>query len=125
MSSPSIDLDMNLDSPSWNDRDSMVADATDSSNQKHGIHLTSLTPNAVGEDLSTTTNDTAGLEMLDSSQELAPAPPQVDVVEDKKSSTGNLDDMMELVESWKEEINMMSVKNAILLDDLVRVGADI
>ncbi|KAL7476975.1 hypothetical protein ACHAW6_002800 [Cyclotella cf. meneghiniana] len=125
MSSPSIDLDMNLDSPSWNDRDSIVADATDSSNQKHGIHLTSLTPNAVGEDLSTTTNDTAGLEMLDSSQELAPAPPQVDVVEDKKSSTGNLDDMMELVESWKEEINMMSVKNAILLDDLVRVGADI
>ncbi|KAL7522517.1 hypothetical protein ACHAWX_007213 [Stephanocyclus meneghinianus] len=125
MSSPTIDLDMNLDSPSWNDRDSIVADATDSSNQKHGIHLTSLTPNAVGEDLSTTTNDTAGLEMLDSSQESAPAPPEVDVVEEKKSSTGNLDDMMELVESWKEEIYMMSVKNAILLDDLVRVGADI
>ena len=125
MSSPSIDLDMNLDSPSWNSRDSIVANAIDGRNENHDIHLTSLNPNAVGEDLSTTTNDAADLEMLESSQEATPAPPQFDVVEETKSPTGNLDEMMELVESWKEEINMMTVKNAILLDDLVRVGADV
>ena len=30
-----------------------------------------------------------------------------------------------LVESWKEELYMMNVKNSILLDDLVKLGADV
>lgn len=37
----------------------------------------------------------------------------------------DLDKMTELVESWREELYMMNVKNSILLDDLVKVGADV
>ena len=33
------------------------------------------------------------------------------------------DDAMRLVESWREELCMMTVRNSILLDDLVKLGA--
>ena len=33
--------------------------------------------------------------------------------------------MMTMVELWKEEISMMNVTNAILLNDLVKLGADV
>ena len=29
------------------------------------------------------------------------------------------------MESWREELYMMNVKNAIMLDDLVKLGADV
>ena len=34
-------------------------------------------------------------------------------------------DMTKVVESWREELYMMNVKNAIMLDDLVKLGADV
>ena len=34
-------------------------------------------------------------------------------------------DMAKVVESWREELYMMNVKNAIMLDDLVKLGADV
>lgn len=40
------------------------------------------------------------------------------------SSAQNYDGMMQMVESWKEELCLMNVKNSILLDDLVKLGAD-
>ena len=33
--------------------------------------------------------------------------------------------MTRLIEEWKDELSMMRVKNAILLDDLVKVGANV
>ena len=35
------------------------------------------------------------------------------------------DKMTQEVEKWKDELSMMRVKNAIFLDDLVKVGADV
>jgi len=35
------------------------------------------------------------------------------------------DKMTQLIEGWKDELSMMRVKNAILLDDLVKVGASV
>lgn len=35
----------------------------------------------------------------------------------------DLDEMTKSMEEWKDELSMMRVKNAILLDDLVKVGA--
>lgn len=35
------------------------------------------------------------------------------------------DKMTSMIEDWKEELSMMRVKNAILLDDLVKIGASV
>ena len=35
------------------------------------------------------------------------------------------DKMTSMIEDWKEELSMMRVKNAILLDDLVKIGANV
>ena len=35
------------------------------------------------------------------------------------------DKMSSMIEVWKEELSMMRVKNAILLDDLVKIGANV
>ena len=35
------------------------------------------------------------------------------------------DKMTNMIEDWKDELSMMRVKNAILLDDLVKVGANV
>ena len=40
-------------------------------------------------------------------------------------TTQKYTDNKRLVESWKEELYMMNVKNSILLDDLVKLGADV
>mmetsp|Transcript_20022 Transcript_20022/g.41978 ORF Transcript_20022/g.41978 Transcript_20022/m.41978 type:complete len:213 (-) Transcript_20022:1530-2168(-) len=42
-----------------------------------------------------------------------------------RMSTQNYDRMTQTVESWREELYMMNVKNSILLDDLVKLGADV
>mmetsp|Transcript_34013 Transcript_34013/g.62551 ORF Transcript_34013/g.62551 Transcript_34013/m.62551 type:complete len:207 (-) Transcript_34013:76-696(-) len=39
--------------------------------------------------------------------------------------TQNYDGMTQMVESWREELYMINVKNSILLDDLVKLGADV
>lgn len=39
--------------------------------------------------------------------------------------TQNYDDITRMVESWREELYMMNVNNSILLDDLVKLGADV
>ena len=39
-------------------------------------------------------------------------------------STQHYDDTTNMVELWREELYMMNVKNSILLDDLVKLGAD-
>ncbi len=53
-----------------------------------------------------------------------------DFVEHKSTGKKSLSEqdyeaMVRLVESWKEELYMMNVKNSILLDDMVKVGADV
>eukprot|EP00581_Thalassiosira_minuscula_P006438 CAMPEP_0183739410 /NCGR_PEP_ID=MMETSP0737-20130205/56968_1 /TAXON_ID=385413 /ORGANISM="Thalassiosira miniscula, Strain CCMP1093" /LENGTH=146 /DNA_ID=CAMNT_0025974203 /DNA_START=1 /DNA_END=441 /DNA_ORIENTATION=+ len=35
------------------------------------------------------------------------------------------EDVTRMVESWREELYMMNVKNSILLDDLVKLGANV
>ena len=40
-------------------------------------------------------------------------------------STENYDDLTRMVESWREELYVMNVKNSILLDDMVKLGADV
>ena len=40
-------------------------------------------------------------------------------------TTQKYNDNKRLVETWKEELYMMNVKNSILLDDLVKLGADV
>ena len=40
-------------------------------------------------------------------------------------STQHYDDTTRMVESWREEVYMMNVKNSILLDDMVKLGADV
>lgn len=50
-------------------------------------------------------------------------PPLLMVVDGKP--TQHYRDAVGLVESWREELHIMSVKNAILLDDLVKLGADV
>ena len=39
--------------------------------------------------------------------------------------TQKYNDMTKMVESWREELYMMNVKNSIMLDDLVKLGADV
>jgi hypothetical protein len=39
-------------------------------------------------------------------------------------TTRHYDAMTTMVESWREELYTMNVKNAILLDDMVKLGAD-
>ena len=39
--------------------------------------------------------------------------------------TQKYNDMTRMVESWREELYMMNVKNSIMLDDLVKLGADV
>ena len=41
------------------------------------------------------------------------------------NTTQKYTDNKVLVELWKEELYMMNVKNSILLDDLVKLGADV
>lgn len=48
-----------------------------------------------------------------------------DCTESGQNSMEDYDGMTLLAESWREELNMMNVKNSILLDDLVKVGADV
>ena len=39
--------------------------------------------------------------------------------------TQKYNDMTKMVESWREELYMMNVKNSIMLDELVKLGADV
>jgi hypothetical protein len=117
MSSPNIDLDMNLDSPPWNGGSTNAFTAqTGLVSDSHGVELASLNTTVKNSSSPIDAADTNVGGSQSSSQEPS---------EENETPKANLEEIMELVESWREEINMMSVKNAILLDDLVKVGADI
>lgn len=116
MSSPNIDLDMNLDSPRWNGDSTNAFTAQTGLVDSHGVELASL-KNAVEN--SSSPIDAANTNIGGSQSSLQ------EMSEENETPKANLEEMMEQVESWREEINKMSVKNAILLDDLVKVGADI
>ena len=120
--SPTLDLDMNLDSPSWNDDGGLVSVAT------NNVQLSSST-NAFTAEFST---NYALTREHDIESNRGPVRhnetdegKEDDASNEEPKKNANLTEMMELVESWREEANMMSVKNAIVLDDLVKVGADI
>lgn len=121
MSSPTIDLDMNLGSPSWNDDGGPVV-ATAIGGSTRNVQLLSST-NAFFS-ISTAPHDaSAEEEPVQSNEKTA----EEDIAQslDDHPKKANLAEMMELLDSWREEVNMMSVKNAIVLDDLVKLGADI
>jgi hypothetical protein len=50
--------------------------------------------------------------------------PCIDLYMNLMSSPVHYDAMTAMVESWREELYTMIVKNSILLDDLVILGAD-
>jgi hypothetical protein len=129
MSSPTLDLDMNLDSPSWNDTSGMSSSSAVGGGTR-SVQLKSST-NAAGKsnvkDDAPNDVNTANASALSTLSFEVDATVTNDIsgLEEPKPPGRNLNEMMELVETWREEVNMMSVKNAILLDDLVKIGADI
>lgn len=137
MSSPTLDLDMNLDSPTWGSADGFVPAATthassgDSGNNDCNVQLASSTfTNAAVVKPASNNNfaaaeDRAVYATDETVQDSETTEDEVVINLEETKKTNNLEEMMDLVESWRDEVNMMSVKNAILLDDLVTVGADI
>jgi len=51
-------------------------------------------------------------------------PPKEGLVANGKP-TKNYEEVTNMVKSWREELHMMNVKSSILLDDLVKLGADV
>jgi hypothetical protein len=134
MSIPTLDLDMNLASPTCGIAGGFVSADTrisDDSGISGSVQLLSSAftnaaveksaPNNNFAAAENTTVRTTGQTVEES--ETIEEETVADFEQTKK--TNNVEEMMDLVESWRDEINMMSVKNAISLDDLVTVGADI
>ena len=129
-SSPTLDLDMNLGSPPWNDR-TANADGVLIAVGNHA-HAVQPAQNESADSNQTTNVPADEADHSLSSQTATEVQPATTETNDEIFTTeeatrpgGSLVEMMELVESWREDAYMMSVKNAILLDDLVKVGADI
>jgi hypothetical protein len=145
MSSPCIDLDMNLlsspDPPesAASGRGAGDADANDVGAMEdlqfdHSM-MQSLSPdqyhityNSRNEDSSGnniedgSTNDSATTERVGHSncdEQLGDNPTTTAQQQQERYAV-----MSQLVESWREELHMMNVNNSILLDDLVTLGAD-
>ena len=133
MSSPTLDLDMNLDSPSW--KDSGLAGAPPAGGGAVTVvgnvgEIQLASNNAsVNETLSDTPVETSRSsecsEIIVQKITAAIDDENNAVGESKKPDRHNLEEMLALVETWREEVNVMSVNNAISLDDLVKVGADV
>ena len=124
MSNPPTDLDIRLDSASLNV--TTISPALEGSDRD--VQLT-LTANATSREDSDQANDAADIGELNSSQNAATNGEDIMSnsagMEQSETNGRNLKELLNLVESWREEVNMMSVKNAILLDDLVKAGADV
>lgn len=133
MISPTLDLDMNLDSPSWKDSGAdgvpdgsgavpVGGNASEiqlaSNNASVNVAQSSETP--VEDDSSPNSSERTVRKVT-----VVTDDGNNSIVETKQSNKHNLEEKLELVETWREEAAVMSVKNAILLDDLVKVGADI
>ena len=148
MSSPCIDLDMNLlsspDPPesAASGRGAGDADANDVGAMEdlqfdHSM-MQSLSPdqyhityNSRNEDSSENniedgnTNDSASTERVGHSncdEQLGDIPTTTTTTQQQQERYAA---MAQLVESWREELHMMNVNNSILLDDLVTLGADL
>ena len=150
MSSPCIDLDMNLlsspDPPesAASGRGAGDADANDVGAMEmedlqfdHSM-MQSLSPdqyhityNSRNEDSSENniedgnTNDSASTERVGHSncdEQLGDIPTTTTTTQQQQQERYAA--MAQVVESWREELHMMNVNNSILLDDLVTLGAD-
>ena len=148
MSSPCIDLDMNLlsspDPPesAASGRGAGDADANDVGAMEdlqfdHSM-MQSLSPdqyhityNSRNEDSSENniedgnTNDSASTDRVGHSncdEQLGDNPTTSTTAQQQQQERYAA--MAQVVESWREELHMMNVNNSILLDDLVTLGAD-
>ena len=152
MSSPSIDLDLDmnlLNSPVPPTRDGHMQVSRDD-NGDVGLQVSSIVGNGfVNNNMSgSNTNPSAEHGMITGNDNYHPsnattsATTQRNHVENNTSidyGTSNdlsepnstngkrkqdYDETTRIVEAWREELYMMNVKNAILKDDLVKLGAD-
>ncbi len=147
MSSPCIDLDMNLlsspdppalgasgrggDTGTGDDHDGTMDDfrfdpsmmqASSSPDQYHSTFDSRNEPSEHMEDdhhHNSTTTERVGHSNCD--EQLCDNPSNTTTTTQQQYYAA----MSQQVESWREELNMMNVENSILLDDLVTLGADV
>eukprot|EP00984_Skeletonema_dohrnii_P026696 scaffold16085_cov73-Skeletonema_dohrnii-CCMP3373.AAC.1 len=131
MNSPELSLDMNLDSPSASDvvadesgsgsgdgmncgenNASIVGITHDTHYQQHEKYHNSSNHGHDGADANHYSSFGSG----GGGADIGDTPFSSDKID--------CDKMTKLIEEWKDELSMMRVKNAILLDDLVKVGAN-
>lgn len=126
-SSPTLDLDMNLGSPPWNDRTANADDVQIAvGNNAHAAQPVQCAKNKRVDASETIEAPVAQVDhSLPSKAATEETNAEIITTEGATRPGGGLIENMGLVELWREEVYMMSVKNAILLDDLVKVGADI
>ena len=145
MSSPSIDLDMNLLSSPVPPARVRASRNGDRGGEIGQVQVPSRTENFLVDDTSTLDSFSA-LNVKRGDENSCPAIAMTsredskntnDVNESTQEETSNerliasnksiqnVGSMIQEVESWREELYMMNVKNSILLDDLVKLGADV
>jgi hypothetical protein len=150
MNSPGIDLDMTLtSSPIIGgdvDDDWEKKNDDDSRNDKHGIYQPSTTTTVSKSHSNDSINNDGTVMMLSKNHDnhvkgIDKGEPLTNNNATDEERTKNNDSMivkddgnitkqkytktMTMVELWKEEISMMNVTNTILLNDLVKLGADV
>lgn len=131
MNSPELSLDMNLDSPSASD---VVADESGSGsgdgmncgeNNASTVGITHDTHYQQHEKYHDSSNHGHnGADASNYSSFGSGGGGGTDIGNTFSSDKIDCDKMTKLIEEWKDELSMMRVKNAILLDDLVKVGAN-
>ena len=127
MNSPELSLDMNLDSPSADVADggceghggeggdgmndnNVIHRGTRYNNNQHDSRYYESSSSGIGGDNNYSFND--GITNNGGNGGGGGGAKKID-----------FDKMTKSMEDWKDELSMMRVKNAILLDDLVKVGA--